>query len=273
MDDLIPDFALEARRLLDAADAALLRAQDGDRVARDDLLRRLHTIRGAAGCVGLMRIEAAAHAAETIAAVGLDGVSRKLLQSALLGLRSHIAALSRPDASPASEAPRPLAEAWTFAPIFTADAAETLGKKIGFEAQGGDIEAPPREIAAVRAALVHLVRNACDHGLETPDERRAAGKPETGQIVVLAHYVRDGVAIDIADDGRGVTPAILDGLFVQGVSTAAAAQRFSGAGVGLCAARALIAEIGGALDLRRDAPVGACFRITLPRAPARINAA
>ncbi|MBI1252110.1 MAG: hypothetical protein GC189_11625 [Alphaproteobacteria bacterium] len=273
MDDLVPDFIIETRRRLEAADQALARAAEGDSDARVTLLGLLHTIRGAAGCTGLLRVEAASHAAETIAAVGIDGPSRKLLQAALSGLKSHLDALSRGPARPEDDAPRAIGEAWTFAPIFIADAAETLGKRIAFTAEGGEALVPPRDIAGVRGALVHLIRNACDHGIETPEERRAAGKDETGQIGILAHRVRDGLAIDVADDGRGVTPALLDGLFTPGVSSATAAQRYSGAGIGLSAARAGIAEIGGALDLRRDAPVGACFRIVLPSRAAGARAA
>src|SRR6185295_18521458 len=93
-----------------------------------------------------------------------------------------------------------------FAPLAraTRDAAESVGKRVEFEAAGGDARLEAHVLAELRDALLHVVRNAVAHGIETPAERAAAGKPEGGRIRLSVERRGDQVAFVCQDDGRGI---------------------------------------------------------------------
>jgi two-component system chemotaxis sensor kinase CheA len=135
---------------------------------------------------------------------------------------------------------------------------------------------------------VHLVRNALDHGLETPAEREAAGKPSAGLVRISARHAGSNVIISVADDGRGVDPAAvaatavrrglltaeqaegldsaraIDLLFAPGFSTREETSDVSGRGVGMDAVRAKVREVGGEVWIASDHGHGTIAQIRLP---------
>lgn len=170
-------------------------------------------------------------------------------------------------------------------PRLVRDLARTLGKDVQLVLEGEETEADKHMIEALADPLVHIVRNSLDHGLETPAERAAAGKPPTGTLRIAAHQVGDRVRIDITDDGRGIDPVrirakavekgILDAataerltdgeavnlVFAPGFSTAAEISDLSGRGVGMDVVRATIQRLYGTLSL--DSTVGEGTRLSL----------
>jgi two-component system chemotaxis sensor kinase CheA len=165
---------------------------------------------------------------------------------------------------------------------------DRLGKRIELMVGGDDLRIAPAAAAPLRTALIALVRNACDHGVESPAERRAAAKPSLSLLRLSVHRSATGAVIELADDGRGVDPefvreqCIASGrlephaaaalgadevqnlIFSPGVTTAASVNSISGRGMGLELVRSELAAIGGAVTLASTPGRGARFVLTLP---------
>lgn len=163
-----------------------------------------------------------------------------------------------------------------------------LGKTVHCEVSGGEIELDRQLIDRLGDALVHLLRNAIDHGIEPPDERRAAGKSPTGQLRLAARVEGVGVRIEISDDGRGLdrdkvlTKAVQKGLldparlatitddqvaeliFQPGFSTSAIITDFSGRGVGMDAVKRTIVDLQGAVSISARPGAGLTAMLQLP---------
>jgi len=183
---------------------------------------------------------------------------------------------------------QPIGNAWQKLPRIVRDLSNELGKQIDLEMQGADTELDRQVLDQIKDPLTHMVRNSADHGLETPQERRAAGKPDRGRIRLSAYHEGGHIVIQIADDGRGLdterikAKAIAQGLatedeveklseaqihkfiFVPGFSTAAKITSVSGRGVGMDVVRNNIDEIGGAIDVKSVAGAGLNFTIKIP---------
>ncbi len=183
---------------------------------------------------------------------------------------------------------QPIGKAWAKLPRLVRDLARDLGKRIELHTHGQDTELDRQVLELMRDPLTHMVRNSADHGLERPEERRAAGKPETGCIQLSAYHEGGQILIEISDDGRGLaldrirakalargfateaelaamTEAQLHQLiFRPGFSTAAAVTSVSGRGVGLDVVRTNIERIGGSIELHSRPGEGCCFTITIP---------
>src|ERR1035437_8771500 len=99
---------------------------------------------------------------------------------------------------------QPIGNAWNKLPRLVRDLAGDLGKKIQLTMLGADTELDRQVLELIKDPLTHMVRNSGDHGLESPAERRAAGKPETGRITLNAYHEGGHIVIEIADDGRGL---------------------------------------------------------------------
>ena len=175
------------------------------------------------------------------------------------------------------------------------DLAHKLGKEIDFEVSGAEVELDRTVIEVLGDPLTHLVRNAIDHGFETPAARLAAGKPPRGRLTLSARRERDKVYVDVADDGRGLdtaqlrrsavergelTPDQAEALsdqaacelaFLPGLSTRAEATDVSGRGVGLDAVKGAVEALGGKLGLRSQAGKGARFTLELPLSVSMAN--
>ena len=173
-------------------------------------------------------------------------------------------------------------------PRLVRDLSGKLGKQVELELVGQDTELDRTVVDALGDPLVHLVRNALDHGLETPAAREAAGKPPVGKVRISARHAGGTVMIPVADDGHGVDPLAVaakavraglltheqaDGidmahaielLFEPGFSTRDQADDISGRGVGMDAVRAKVRELGGEVLLTSEPGQGTTAQIRLP---------
>ena len=191
---------------------------------------------------------------------------------------------------------QPIGNAWNKLPRLVRDLAKDLSKKIELTMLGADTELDRQVLELIKDPLTHMVRNSGDHGLETPAERRAAGKPETGRIVLNAFHEGGHIIIEISDDGRGLaadkirTKVLANGLaaeaelaamseaqiqrfiFRAGFSTAANVTAVSGRGVGMDVVKTNIEKIGGTVDLKSTAGQGTTFTIKIPLTLAIVSA-
>jgi two-component system chemotaxis sensor kinase CheA len=173
-------------------------------------------------------------------------------------------------------------------PRLVRDLSTKLGKQVDLQLVGKDTELDRTVVDALGDPLVHLVRNSLDHGLEGPEERKAAGKPETGTLEISARHAGGNVVIEVKDDGRGIDPqkvaqiaakkgliapeqvdsidtkAAIELLFSAGFSTAETTSDISGRGVGMDAVRSSIRELGGEVVMTSEKGVGTCSQIRLP---------
>jgi two-component system chemotaxis sensor kinase CheA len=173
-------------------------------------------------------------------------------------------------------------------PRLVRDLSSKLGKHVELKLVGQETELDRTVVDALGDPIVHLVRNALDHGLEAPEEREAAGKPPTGTIEISARHAGGNVVISVSDDGRGVDPAkvaakaverglitaeqaegldvarAIELLFAPGFSTTDATSDISGRGVGMDAVRAKIRELGGEVVLTAEPGRGSVAQIRLP---------
>jgi two-component system, chemotaxis family, sensor kinase CheA len=139
-------------------------------------------------------------------------------------------------------------------------AAVVTGKQVDFELRGEDLLLDEIYVNP----LVHLVRNAVDHGIERSEERVKLGKPERGKIVIEAAIVEEKIRITVTDDGRGIDAALMAHIFNPGFSTAAQISEISGRGVGLDAVKTSIEEAGGTITVSSEVGRGSTFAITIP---------
>ncbi len=182
----------------------------------------------------------------------------------------------------------PFAAAVDRLPRMVRDLAKKSGKEVTFEVSGKEIELDRGIVEELSDPLLHLLRNAVDHGLETPDERKAAGKEPAGTISIDVHREKDRVLITVCDDGMGMDPqrlvsaALEKGLLspeaaaqltpqqalmlvcLPGFSTAPEITDVSGRGVGMDAVRASVQAIGGNLAIESALGKGSCFTLSLP---------
>ena len=168
------------------------------------------------------------------------------------------------------------------------DLAQKLDKDVKLDMFGGDTELDRSVIEVIGDPLLHILRNSVDHGLETPDEREAAGKPRQGVVRVGAKHQENHIVIEIIDDGKGIDverikqKAVGNGLvtaeaaarltdkealqfiFSSGLSTAAEVSEVSGRGVGMDIVRSNIQKLGGIIDLETTLGEGTKFSLRLP---------
>ena len=191
---------------------------------------------------------------------------------------------------------QPIGNAWAKLPRLVRDLANELGKKIELDMRGADTELDRQVLELIKDPLTHMVRNSGDHGLENPAERRAAGKPDTGRILLNAYHQGGHIIIEIGDDGRGLpvekirAKALSQGLateaelaqmnehdvlrfiFRPGFSTAQQITSVSGRGVGMDVVKTNIERIGGTIELRSKEGRGSTFTIKIPLTLAIVSA-
>ena len=164
------------------------------------------------------------------------------------------------------------------------DLARETGKEVRFETRGDDAEIDRGVLERLADPLLHLVRNAVDHGVESADERRQKGKPAEGTIRLHAMQLGSEVVIAVSDDGRGIDvarvretagrtdrsaiemddEAALYLIFRSGLTTTTKVTGVSGRGVGLDAVRASLNAVRGRIEVRSDPGMGTEFRIAVP---------
>lgn len=168
------------------------------------------------------------------------------------------------------------------------EAADELGKECLLVADVGDIELDRQVIDGLRDPLMHLLRNAVDHGIELPESRLAAGKPPEGTVTVVARMHGSMVQLNVSDDGAGIDTnrivelavsrglvepdqadamereQVLELLFADGLSTSEAVSRLSGRGVGLDVVRSSVHELGGRIGIEAATSGGTTFSMMVP---------
>jgi two-component system chemotaxis sensor kinase CheA len=173
------------------------------------------------------------------------------------------------------------------------DLSHSFGKKVQFQVAGEDTELDRTMVEEIGDPLVHMVRNALDHGLEAPEARLAAGKPEQGTVSLRAYHQGSHIIIELVDDGRGIDPekilkkAIEKGIvapgaqlareqifaliFAPGFSTAEKVTNVSGRGVGMDVVKRNIEKLRGKIEIESEVGKGSTFKLKLPLTTAIID--
>jgi two-component system chemotaxis sensor kinase CheA len=173
-------------------------------------------------------------------------------------------------------------------PRLVRDISRQLGKKVELVTRGDGTEADKTIVDRLFEPLVHLVRNALDHGIESPAQRLAAGKPETATLSIEASRIGDRLMVQVADDGRGIDPSIIrqkasekrmmapeelaalpdeqavELIFAPGFSTTSEISNISGRGIGMDVVRSTVEQIGGKVSLQSKSGIGTTVQIDLP---------
>lgn len=172
-------------------------------------------------------------------------------------------------------------------PRMVRDTAAGLGKSVLLNVEGSDVELDREMIEVMRDPLVHIIRNSIDHGIESPLDRRAAGKRENGRLTVSARQSGNQIIIEISDDGRGIDVeklirkavsegrnekelralsdrAKLDLIFQPGLSSKDEVSEISGRGVGMDVVRSCIEQIGGRVEIDNNPGKGLRLAIHVP---------
>jgi len=204
---------------------------------------------------------------------GFDSVERRVseLQRRVLDLRTT-----------------PLLRVMDSLPRVARQVAERAGKRVEVQLVGAELELDRSILDRLTEPLLHIVRNAVDHGIEGPEARRAAGKEPVGRVIIEARREKDSIAIEVRDDGAGIDlqslcdravevgllhPGLAEDLppgeiaalvFRPGLSTAESVSEVSGRGVGMDAVKATIESLGGAVELRTERGVGTATTLTVP---------
>ena len=243
------------------------------RVRTDTLDRFLSAVGEVILSSSQLRTGVARYAQDPEVADGFDRVDRRVaeLQRRVLELRTA-----------------PLVRVTDNLPRTARQVAEKLGKRVEVEIIGAELELDRSILDRLGEPLLHIVRNAVDHGLELPADRLAAGKPEVGHLRVEARRQKDSIVIEIADDGKGIDlvsvarraldaglihPDLIDELppeevvgfiFHPGLSTAQSVSEVSGRGVGMDAVKATIESLGGDVELRTEVGRGTTTLLYVP---------
>jgi len=237
---------------------------------------RLDTLVSRAGELVLLRNRLLSLASrsdnETLATMAgdLDRVSDDL-QNAVLGMRMQ-----------------PVGRLFQRFPRIVRDLARQLGKEIELITEGEETDLDRSLVEALADPLIHLLRNAVDHGLEDPAGRERAGKPRKGKVTLSASQRGERIVISVSDDGRGMDPEVLrrkavekgvidatqaarlsevecyELIFRPGFSTAAQISDISGRGVGMDVVKTRVAELGGTLQVHSRLGFGSTLELTVP---------
>lgn len=183
---------------------------------------------------------------------------------------------------------QPIGQVWSKMPRIVRDLAVQLGRDVDLQMEGHDTELDRSLLEALKGPLTHLVRNALDHGIETPADREAAGKPGQGRLLLRSFHESGQVVVEISDDGKGIDPAtiarvavergvitrdqaalmepreIVNLIFRPGFSTATEVTNVSGRGVGMDVVRTNIERIGGTVDMQSQVGAGTTCRVRIP---------
>ena len=189
----------------------------------------------------------------------------------------------------------PVGEVFDRFPRLVRDLGRDLGKRIRFDMEGEEIELDRSILDEIGEPLLHMIRNAADHGIEQPEERLAAGKPAEGRILLSATRERNSVALRVSDDGRGIdrktilakaqreglvepgADAANDDMLLRvlarpGFSTAVTVSGVSGRGVGVDVAVTRVRALGGTLEVRSEVGKGTSFIVRVPLTLAIVRA-
>jgi two-component system chemotaxis sensor kinase CheA len=190
----------------------------------------------------------------------------------------------------------PIGKVFNKFPRMIRDLTRELNKKIELVIEGEETELDKSIVEEIGDPLVHIIRNSCDHGIETPDIRIAAGKDETGTISLKAYHEGNQIVIQIDDDGKGLDPDMLKNKALEknlisekeadnmgdleaytlimkpGFSTAASVTNVSGRGVGMDVVKTNIEKVNGIIDINSELGVGSSIKLKIPLTLAIIQA-
>lgn len=191
---------------------------------------------------------------------------------------------------------QPVGKVFNKFPRMVRDLSRELGKNIDLVITGEETELDKSIVEEIGDPLVHIIRNSCDHGIEKPEARAAAGKPETGTVNLKAYNEGNHIVIEIADDGKGLDAQMLKQkgiekglisereadsmsdkeafniIFKPGFSTAAAITNVSGRGVGMDVVKTNIEKLNGIIDIESEKGVGTTQKLKIPLTLAIIQA-
>lgn len=182
----------------------------------------------------------------------------------------------------------PIAKVFNKFPRMIRDLSRELGKQIDLEISGEETELDKSIVEEIGDPLVHIIRNSCDHGVEDPETRRAAGKPEKGLVQLRAYNEGNHIVVEIVDDGKGLDPDMLKQksiekgiisereadamsdkeayglIFKPGFSTAAKVTNVSGRGVGMDVVKTNIEKLNGIIDIESEVGKGTVMKLKIP---------
>ncbi len=182
----------------------------------------------------------------------------------------------------------PIAKVFGKFPRLVRDLSKEMNKEVELFIYGEETEVDKSVIEYIHDPLVHIIRNAIDHGIESPEERKKLGKPEKGKIILKAEHEGNYIVITVEDDGRGIDPEkirkkaiekklvteqeamsisdkdVLNFIFIPGFSTASKVTNVSGRGVGLDVVKANITKLNGMIDVQSTPGHGTKFILKLP---------
>jgi two-component system chemotaxis sensor kinase CheA len=288
-----PHFPPEGRRTTDQPAAVASAATSGRRVeeravARESTIRvdtaRLDQVLNLSGEIGLTKNRLTSLRADILAGKN-DTETLHALDQAVSQLDLLVSDLQN---SVMKTRMQPIGRLFQKYPRIARDLARQLGKDVELTLVGEETEVDKTMIEDLADPLIHLIRNAVDHGVELPEERLAAGKPVKSIVRLEARQEGDHIVLIIADDGRGMSAerirakAIekkiiseeeantlderqsLNLIFLPGFSTMAQASAVSGRGVGMDVVKTNIQKLNGSVDIRSEAGKGSVFIISLP---------
>jgi len=291
-DRAVPVSAANLNRILQLASESMIEARHLQSMTQS--LQRLRNL----GRQLFRRLEQAGAAAPDEAGPVWDEVKRlqegwdRLLHEHASGLEAALWQSERTSTALYHEVlgsrMRPFSEGTTAFPRMIRDLARTLGKRVTFEVQGASVAVDRDILRKLEAPLNHLLRNCVDHGLEPPEDRLAAGKSESGRIVLAARHHAGMLTVEVRDDGRGIDPEavrrkvldrrlatpemvanlgrdeLFEFLFLPGFTTAKAVTEISGRGVGLDVVRAMVQEVSGSVRVDSEPGRSTSFTLCLP---------
>ena len=182
----------------------------------------------------------------------------------------------------------PMSHIFNRFPRMIRDISKSSGKKVNLNIEGEGIELDRTVLDEIGDPLVHLLRNSVDHGIESPEERKAKGKPEKGEVDLIADRKRNHVLIEVRDDGKGIDPDVmrktavkkglrtqeevdrlsdqeaLNLLWLPGLSSAEKITNVSGRGVGMDVVKSTIEKLNGAVEFTSEKDRGSIFSLKLP---------
>jgi chemotaxis protein histidine kinase CheA len=279
----IDEFLDESARGLERIERGLGEAPltDDHRLLVTDMFRIVHTLKGTSSLLGFSNIEATSHATETLIVQlrngwrRLDPYARDALRTMCANIRAMLETIERarvPEAAPSPPSSlRAMSTLWRRLAPAARDLASRCGKAVRIETEGDHLIVDAVALDALRPTLVHLLRNAIDHGIERPDERQRLGKRPEGVIRLRGLVEAATLCLEVSDDGagidvqavrsaaidRGLLPRlqasdeeVLELLFTPGFTTVRELTPLSGRGVGLDIVKASVEALGGRVAIR-----------------------
>ncbi|HET6552641.1 MAG TPA: chemotaxis protein CheA [Dyella sp.] len=292
------DLAIEARHIVadvapvaapatpaapaaNVADAGAMRAQREASAESSSVRVSIDKIDGLINLVGELVITQSM--LDTFREGDIDAARLAVLEHGLAQLARHTRELQE---SVMGIRMLPIASVFNRVPRMVRDISQKLGKQVKLDLIGEQTELDKTVLEKIGDPMVHLVRNAIDHGLETPDKRRAAGKGDTGTLTLSASHRGGNIVVEVSDDGAGLNrdaivakavqrgliasgdgmsdDAVAELIFQPGFSTAAVTTDLSGRGVGMDVVRRNVSDLGGTVTIRSTQGKGSAFTITLP---------